>query len=112
MIMHVHFWAVYNSATYAINELHKIYHVVSQPQTVEKYIKGNCMVCRNQTAVPESQMIVSFPAGRVKFSEAPSNIVGTPLETKKGSHYLLRCCCVFTCLALRAVHQEIAYCII
>ena len=67
------------------------------------------MVCRNQTAVPESQMIASLPAGRVRFNEAPLNIVQTPLETKQGCHYLLRCCCVFKCLALRTVHQEIAY---
>ena len=51
-------------------------------------------------------MIASLPDGRVGFSEAPLNIVG---RTKQGCHYLLHCCCVFMCLASRAVHQEIAY---
>ena len=107
--MHAHCRAVYNSATYVINDLHKCYHVVSQGQAVEQYIKPNAMVWQNQKAVPESQIIVFLPVGRVRFSEAPSNIAVTPFETKQGCDRLSSCYCVFTSFASRTVHQEIAY---
>ena len=67
------------------------------------------MVCQNQKAVPGLQMIVFLPAGRVGFNEAPLNIAGISLEIKQSCDRLSRYCCVFTCLASRGVHQEMAY---
>ena len=67
------------------------------------------MVCQNQKAVPELQLIVFLPADRVGLSEVPLNIAGTSLEIKQDCDCLSRYCCVFTCLASRGVHQEMAY---
>ena len=113
IILHAHCRAGHSSATYVMNELRKCYHVVGQRQTVKQYIKRNCMICRNQKAVPGSQLMAPLPAGRVTpsrgaFEHCEVDYMG-PLEIKQGCNRLSRYCCVFTCLASRAVHLEMAY---
>ena len=66
------------------------------------------MICRNQKAVPGSQSMAPHPAGRVTPSRGAFEHCGVdymgPFEI-----ILSRYCCVFTCLASRAVHLEMAY---
>ena len=113
IILHAHYRAGHSSATYVMNELRKRYHVVGQRRTVKQYIKRNCMNCRNQKAVPGSQLMSPLPAGRVIPSRGAFEHCGVdymgPLEIKQGRNRLSRYCCVFTCLASRAVHLEMAY---
>ena len=113
IILHAHYRACHSSATYVMNELRKRYHVVGQRRTVKQYIKRNCMICRNQKAVPGSQLMSPLPAGRVIPSRGAFEHCGVdymrPLEIKQGRNSLSRYCCVFTCLASRAVHLEMAY---
>ena len=113
IILHAHYRAGHSSATYVMNELRKRYHVVGQRRTVKQYIKRNCMICRNQKAVPGSQLMAPLPAGRVTPSRGAFEHYGVdymgPLEIKQGRNRLSRYCCVFTCLASRAVHLEMAY---
>ena len=113
IILQAHYRAGHSSATYVMNELRKRYHVVGQRRTVKQYIKRNCMICRNQKAVPGSQLMSPLPAGRVIPSRGAFEHCGVdymrPLEIKQGRNSLSRYCCVFTCLASRAVHLEMAY---
>ena len=113
IILHAHYRAGHSSTTYVMNELRKRYHIVGQRRTVKQYIKRNCMICRNQKAVPGSQLMAPLPAGRVTPSRGPFEHCGVdymgPLEIKQGRNRLSRYCCVFTCLASRAVHLEMAY---
>ena len=113
IILHAHYRAGHSSATYVMNELRKRYHVVGQRRTVKQYIKRNCMICRNQKAVPGSQLMAPLSAGRVTPSRGAFEHCGVdymgPLEIKQGRNRLSRYCCVFTCLASRAVHLEMAY---
>ena len=103
IILHAHYRAGHNSATYVMNELRKRYHVVGQRRTVKQYIKRNCMICRNQKAVPGSQLMDPLPPGRVTPSRGAFEHCGVdymgPLEIKQGRNRLSRYCCVFTCLA-------------
>ena len=54
-----------------------------------------------------------LPAGRVTPSRGAFEHCGVdymgPLEIKQGRNCLSHYCCVFTCLASRAVHLEMAY---
>ena len=113
IILHAHYRAGHSSATYVMNQLRKRYHVVGQRRTVKQYIKRNCMICRNQKAVPGSQLMAPFPAGRVTPSRGAFEHCGVdymgPLEIKQGRNRLSLYCCVFTCLASRAVHLEMVY---
>ena len=71
------------------------------------------MICRNQKTVPGSQLMAPLPASRVTpssgaFEHCRVDYTG-PLEIKQGRNRLSRYCCVFMCLASRAVHLEMAY---
>ena len=71
------------------------------------------MVCRNQNARTGSQLMSPLPAARVDHGSSAFECCGVdymgPLEVMQGRSTLKRYCCVFTCLASRATHLEMAY---
>jgi len=70
------------------------------------------MVCRYRDANPGSQLMAPLPTARVEASLSAFENCGIdymgPLKVKQGRNRVKRYCCVFTCLASRATHLEMA----
>ena len=103
----------HNAAAYVTNELRWRFYIVGQERTVKHLIKTYCMGCRNRRATPSSQIMSPLPRARVEGGQRLFTVVGTdfmgPILTKCQRNSLKRYCCIFTCLASRATHLEIAY---
>ena len=113
IIYHHHSELEHNASHYVMNSLRSRYHVVGQERTVRHYIKQTCMVCRNRNASFGTQLMAPLPPARVEarrsaFENSGVDYMG-PLDVKQGRSSVKRYCCVFTCLASRAVHLEMAY---
>lgn len=71
-----------------------------------------CVTCRTLQAVPGFQLMAELPADRVRPDEAPFNRVGVdyygPCEIKSCRSIVKKYGVIFTCLAIRAVHIEVA----
>ena len=113
IILYHHSEMGHNSTNYVLNYLRSRYHVVGQGRTVKRYIKQMCMVCRYRDASLGSQLMAPLPPARVEAGQGAFNSCGIdymgPLVVKQGRSSLKRYCCVFTCLASRATHLEMAY---
>ena len=103
----------HNAAAYVTNELRRRFYIVGQERTVKHLLKTYCMGCRNRRAAPSSQIMSPLPRARVEGGQRLFTVVGTdfmgPILTKCQRNSLKRYCCIFTCLASRATHLEIAY---
>lgn len=75
-------------------------------------ILAKCVVRRRVLAVPGSQQMADLPLNRISPDEPPFTAVGVdcfgPFEVKRGRSKVKRYGVIFTCLALRAVHIEVA----
>ena len=88
------------------------YWIVKGPSTVKKII-NDCVACRRRNQSPGKQIMAPLPAARVTPGEPPFSSVGIdyfgPLKVKYKRGTVKRYGCVFTCLAIRAIHIEIAH---
>ena len=112
IIMHVHQRSGHCGATYVTNELRQRYWVLGHERTVKHFIKELCMACRNRRASPGSQIMSPLPSARVEsdrrlFTATGVDFMG-PIAVKCRRNVLKRYCCLFTCLASRASHIEVA----
>ena len=113
IIDHFHRKSGHNGAPYVINELRERFFVVGQERTVKYVIKTRCMSCRNRRAGPGAQIMSPLPSVRTEvgnrvFSATGVDFMG-PVSVKCNRNTLKRYCCVFTCLATRASHLEVAF---
>ena len=78
-----------------------------------RWIINKCFRCRKMYASPCEQIMAPLPTSRVTACENPFASTGVdyfgPLMVKRGRSMVKRYGCVFTCLAIRAVHVEIAH---
>ena len=74
---------------------------------------GKCLKCRLWNAKPCEQIMATLPSARVAPCVPPFSSVGVdylgPMLVKSRRSQVKRYGCVFTCLAIRAVHIEIAH---
>ena len=77
------------------------------------WVFGRCIQCRKKHCSPCKQVIATLPMPRVTAFESPFMLTGVdyfgPLLVKRGRSQIKRYGCVFTCMALRAVHIEVAH---
>ena len=77
-----------------------------------RWVLGRCIQCRKKYSSPCEQVMASLPTARVTAFESPFISTGVdyfgPLLVKRGRSQAKRDGCVFTCMALRAVHIEVA----
>ena len=103
----------HNAAQYVLNTLRERFYVIGQGRTVKYYIKKDCLICRYQHAKPGTQLMAPLPPARVEAGNKTFETCGVdymgPLEVRQDRNQLKRYCCVFTCLASRATHLEMAY---
>ena len=76
-------------------------------------VVGKCLKCRFWNARPCEQIMAPLPTARVSPGLPPFSSVGVdyfgPILVKSRRSQVKRYGCVFTCLAIRAVHIEIAH---
>ena len=72
-----------------------------------------CGGCRRRRAQPGEQFMGDLPSDRITPENPPFWQVGVdyfgPFEVKQGRSIVKRYGCIFTCLAIRAIHVEIAH---
>lgn len=94
-----------------LSELRKKYWITSAT-TLIKRLLGKCVVCRRIQGMPGVQKMSNLPQQRVNPEEPPFTHVGMdyfgPFEIKRARSVLKRYGVIFTCLASRAVHLEVA----
>ncbi|XP_048241823.1 uncharacterized protein LOC125374660 [Haliotis rufescens] len=77
-----------------------------------KKITSTCVICRRCSAQRKKQKMADLPVDRLTAGEPPFSRVGVdffgPFVVKRGRSNVKRYGVVFTCLALRAVHLELA----
>ena len=72
-------------------------------------IKNKCVTCRKGRAQTITPVMADLPEKRLDASTAFTNVAVDhffPFTVKIGRRNEKRCCCLFTCLTLRAVHIE------
>lgn len=80
--------------------------------TAARKVISECMFCRRQRAKTGEQKMADLPKCRVTPDHPPFTFVGTdffgPIEVKRGRSNVKRYGVIFTCLASRSVHLEMA----
>ena len=97
---------------HVLSAVRERFWVIKGQSTVRKTLT-DCRICRFWKAKPGEQIMAPLPAERVTPGNAAFSHVGVdymgPLMVKLGRSTVKRYACVFTCLATRAVHIEVAY---
>ena len=99
------------SLKHVMSSLRQKYWIL-QCLTAIKSVLGQCIFCRRAHRPLMNQMMAPLPEDRLTPGEAPFTRVGIdyfgPLYTKVGRSTPKRYGVIFTCLACRAVHLEVA----
>ncbi len=78
-----------------------------------KSVVSKCVVCRKYKGKCQVQKMADLPAARLTPSAPPFSQVGVdyfgPFMVKRGRSVVKRYGVIFTCMAIRAVHLEIAH---
>ncbi|XP_053389066.1 uncharacterized protein LOC128552084 [Mercenaria mercenaria] len=94
-----------------LSKLRERFWLINAPSAIRKII-SKCVVCRRQRGSVGEQKMSDLPEDRVTPNEPPFTRVGVdyfgPFEVKQGRSYVKRYGVIFTCLASRAVHLEVA----
>ena len=79
---------------------------------MRRVISG-CFLCKKVSAVCGKQLMSDLPKERLISEEPPFTHVGVdyfgPLYVRQGRSNMKRYGCLFTCLAVRAVHIEVLH---
>ncbi len=92
-------------------ELREKYWVIRAGVVVKNIIR-KCLVCRKVNARVNSQMMADLPVNRVQSGDPPFTHTGMdyfgPFQVKVGRSIKKKYGVIFTCMATRAIHIEIA----
>ena len=95
-----------------LSTLRERFWVVKGRSAVRRVIK-RCLDCQRRKCQPAEQLMSDLPKERITPDKPPFTFVGVdyfrPLEVKQGRSRVKRYGCIFTCLAVRAVHIEVAH---
>lgn len=107
----VHKEVGHSGRNYVLSRLREKYWL-PRPHAVIRNMLSQCVICRRQHGTASSQIMADLPKDRVLPDEPPFTNVGVdyfgPFEIKRGRTTLKRYGVLFTCLAVRAVHLEVA----
>lgn len=86
---------------------------IPQANSAARTIMRQCHLCRRQRGKAGEQIMADLPTGRITPDLPPFTHVGTdyfgPIDVKRGRGTVKRYGVIFTCLACRAIHLEVAY---
>ena len=97
---------------YILAETRRRYWIVGGRVTVRSVLRG-CFKCRRREARRCEQKMADLPSTRVTPGDPPFTNVGVDyfgtFYVKRGRTLVKRYGCIFTCLAMRAIHIEVAF---
>ncbi|PFX24905.1 hypothetical protein AWC38_SpisGene10491 [Stylophora pistillata] len=86
---------------------------ITQGSSAVKSVLGQCVSCHRRQAPLCQQKMADLPEDRVLAEKPPFTSVGVdyfcPFQVRRGRSLVKRYGVIFTCLAIRAVHLEIAH---
>ena len=86
---------------------------ITQGSSTVRSVLAKCVSCRRRQAPLCQQIMADLPESRVLPDKPPFSSVGVdyfgPFQVRRGRSLLKRYGVIFTCLAIRAVHIEIAH---
>ena len=95
-----------------LSSLRREFWIVKGNAAVRRIVR-KCVECQKQKAQPGEQLMADLPSDRVTPNKPPFSSVGIDyfgrFEVKQGRSRVKRYGCVFTCLAMRAVHIEVTH---
>lgn len=112
IIHHEHSLVGHLGPVYVLSSLRKFVWILKGHAAVRRVI-GNCFQCKRQKAKRGEQYMAELPVERLTPERPPFTHVGVdyfgPLQVKRARSCVKRYGCLFTCLATRALHIEIAH---
>ena len=114
IIKQAHEHCLHAGTNQVLSHLSAKYWILSAREAIREWEK-ECRMCRRRKAMPACQVMAPLPTLRTQMSlrafSQTSVDYGGPFITKqgRGKARLKRYLCLFTCLATRAVHLELAY---
>ena len=112
LVRHYHQVTSHSGVEYVLAKLRENFWIVNGRCTVRKLLY-KCFDCSRQQASFGNQKMSDLPEDRVTPSQAPFTHTGVdcfgPMYVKRGRSIVKRYGVLFPCLAIRAVHIEVAY---
>ncbi|XP_056001985.1 uncharacterized protein LOC125664373 [Ostrea edulis] len=111
ILRQIHHDLKHSGRNHTLAALRERYWLIHAPSAIRKLI-SKCTVCRHLGSKVGEQKMASLPEDRLIPNEPPVTRVGVdyfgPLEVKQKRSHVKRYGVIFTCLACRAVHIEVA----
>lgn len=111
ILRQIHCELKHSGRNHMLSILRQKYWLIHAPSSIRKLI-SKCIVCRRQKARVGEQKMAQLPEDRLIPDEPPFTRVGVdyfgPFEVKLKRSHVKRYGVIFTCLASRAVHLEVA----
>jgi len=112
LLRHHHTALGHSGSDMVLNSVRKQFWVTSGKHAIKRMI-SQCIKCRRVSAPLGEQIMAPLPAVRVTPNKPPFSATGVdyfgPIYVKQGRSEVKRYGCLFTCLATRAVHLEVAH---
>ena len=112
IIQEYHYASGHFGHEYVLSLIREKYWIIQARVPIKRIVR-NCFKCKRRRSEPMKQKMADLPEDRVSPDKPPFSAVGVdyfgPFLVKRGRALVKRYGVVFTCLAIRAVHIEIAY---
>ena len=112
IIAYYHCKVGHSGVLHTLSALREHFWIINGHSAVKRVVK-NCTICRRIFAKPGTQVMAPLPKARVTPGRPAFTCVGLdfagPFITQSGRKTNKRYLCLFTCMASRAVHLEIAF---
>lgn len=112
LLRHIHKQLGHGGRNHMLSRLRKKYWIIKANSAARKII-SDCVVCKRQRGKVGEQKMADLPLERIQPDKPPFTDVGVdyfgPIEIKRGRSLVKRYGVIFTCMASRAVHLEVAH---
>ncbi|XP_077073702.1 uncharacterized protein LOC143724510 [Siphateles boraxobius] len=101
----------HSGRNHVLSHVRQKYWIIDSSSSIRRML-SRCTICRRQHGASGTQMMANLPRNRVVPDEPPFTRTGVdlfgPFHIKRGRSSVKRYGVIFTCLACRAVHIEMA----
>ena len=112
LVRHYHVKAGHSGKELVMSHIRERFWILGARRIIRQ-IQNQCFTCRKLYSKPLIQRMADLPTDRLEAEKPPFSSVGVdffgPFIVKSGRNQLKRYGCIFTCLAIRAVHIEVTF---